>query len=234
MQTRIEPPILMSRLMTFVMATSLVVLFVLILTLDKMFPLNRPQVFFLTSQSLDDKEFALTQMPENMKSYQEEFVRNYVLERNEIVPDLAIMRAKWANNSDGIIKTRSSDAIFGEFVMTDMVYAIRQDLDKPFDVKCDVEFDENGSVLPDTTNARNDTYIVKFTYVCNYGNLQEQPLKQHYALRVKVASNAKNALKWTDRIENPLGIRVVEYNVIDKNGKILKDVDPLNWSRYTE
>lgn len=232
MQSRIEPPILLSRLMTFVMATSLVVLFVLILTLDKMFPLNRPQVFFLTSQSFDDKEFLLTKMPENLKLYEQEFVRNYVLERNEIVPDLAIMRSKWANSSDGIIKTRSTDAVFGKFAMTDMVNVIRQNLDESFDIKCDVEFDENGSVLPDT-NVKN-AYIVKFTYICSYGLLGDQEHRQRFTLRVKVASSAKNALKWADRVENPLGIRVVDYAVIDKNGRVLEDQDPLNWSRSVE
>ena len=60
MQERIEPPILISRLMTFVMATAVVVLGVLIFTLDKMFPLNRPQIFVLTSQNLNDKEITLT------------------------------------------------------------------------------------------------------------------------------------------------------------------------------
>ena len=96
MPERIEPPVLISRLMTFVMATALVVLGVLVWTLDKMFPLNRPQVFFLTSQNLTDKELTLTQMPENLDDYKKQFIREYVRERNEIVPDLAIMRAKWA------------------------------------------------------------------------------------------------------------------------------------------
>ena len=62
MQERIEPPILISRLMTFVMATALVVLGVLVFTLDKMFPLERPQVFFLDTQRMEDKELILTKI----------------------------------------------------------------------------------------------------------------------------------------------------------------------------
>ena len=50
MADRIEPPILLSRLMTFVFAAALVVVVVLVVTLAKMFPLNRPQIFFLTTQ----------------------------------------------------------------------------------------------------------------------------------------------------------------------------------------
>lgn len=50
MPDRVEPPVLISRLMTFVFATALVVLGALGLTLWQLFPLNRPQVFFLTTQ----------------------------------------------------------------------------------------------------------------------------------------------------------------------------------------
>ena len=49
MQKRVKPPVLVSRLMTFVLATSIVVLGALAFTLYKMFPLNSPQIFFLTT-----------------------------------------------------------------------------------------------------------------------------------------------------------------------------------------
>ena len=111
MPERIEPPVLISRLMTLVMATALVVLGVLVWTLDKMFPLNRPQVFFLTTQNIRDKELTLTKMPtENLDAYKHQFIREYVRERNEIVPDISKMREKWAYSDDGVIKTRSTDA----------------------------------------------------------------------------------------------------------------------------
>ena len=228
MQNRIEPPILISRLMTFVMAVASVVLFVLVLTLDKMFPLNRPQVFFLTTQMTENRELTLTEMPkpQDLTKYKVDFIREYVRERNEIVPDLAIMRAKWANSSTGTVKTRSSDAVFGKFAMTDMVNIIRQDLDEAFNIKCDVEFPEKFYVVPQT-NAQ-DTYTVNFTYICRYGALKNQQYIQQYKLRVKLQSMAAGAVKWADRMENPLGIRVIEYDVIDNQGRVLDD-DPLNW-----
>ena len=45
----IEPPILMSRILTFVLATSVVVLAALAVVLVKMIPLERPEVFFLVN-----------------------------------------------------------------------------------------------------------------------------------------------------------------------------------------
>ena len=223
MQERVEPAILMSRLMTFVMATALVVLVVLIITLDKMFPLNRPQVFFLTTQTLGDKELTLTKMPSSLEleNYKMRFIREYVLKRNEIIDNLAIMRARWANADDGVIKTRSTDSVFGEFATTYMARFIHQDLHNSFDVQCDVEFPASNSVIPYTD--QQNTYTVKFTYVCHYGAGQEQEYRQGYVLTLKLKSTAESAIRWTERMENPLGFKVSEYKVEGDQG------DPLNW-----
>lgn len=229
LQERIEPPILMSRLMTFVVATAVVVLGVLIVTFDKMFPLNRPQVFFLTSQNLADKELTLTEIPENLEIYKQQFVKEYVRERNEIVPDLAIMRAKWATDDNGIVKTRSTDAVFGQFTLTDMVNIVRRDLDEAFTIKCDVEYPASNPVVP-YANHRN-TYLVSFTYVCNYGPLGDMEYRYPYKLRVTLESNGQDAVRWAERMQNPLGIRVSGYEVIDSNNNALNldENDPLNW-----
>ena len=221
-----EPPILMSRLMTFVMATALVVLVVLVITLDKMFPLNRPQVFFLTTENLQDKQLTLTEIPENMDDYQKSFVMEYVRERNEVVPDLAIMRAKWANSDNGIIKTRSTDDVFGDFVMTNMVNIIRQDFDTPFNVKCDVEFYEHQPVIKNVN--KKDTYTVRFGYVCDYGAMDGKKYVQNYAIDVTLASTAGDAVRWAERMENPLGFRVSNYEIINNQD------DPLNWTNALE
>lgn len=226
MQERMEPPILMSRLMTFVMATALVVLVVLVITLDKMFPLNRPQVFFLTTENLQDKQLTLTEIPENMDDYQKSFVMEYVRERNEVVPDLAIMRAKWANSDNGIIKTRSTDDVFGDFVMTNMVNIIRQDFDTPFNVKCDVEFYEHQPVIKNVN--KKDTYTVRFGYVCDYGAMDGKKYVQNYAIDVTLASTAGDAVRWAERMENPLGFRVSNYEIINNQD------DPLNWTNALE
>lgn len=229
MQDRIEPPVLVSRLMTFVMATSLVVLVVLVVTLDKMFPLNRPQVFFLTSQMMDDQELTLTEMPEDLNRYKQQFIREYVRARNEIVPDLAIMRAKWANTSSGMVRTWSSDEVFGKFAETQMPNVINQNLDEVFDIKCNVEFPFEYSVVQDTNSNNDDTYVVKFDYKCSYGPLGDQEYAQTYAIRVQLQSDADSSVKWADRMENPLGVRVVGYDVIDAQGKVL-NTDPLDWT----
>ncbi len=230
MQDRIEPPVLVSRLMTFVMATSLVVLVVLVVTLDKMFPLNRPQVFFLTSQMMDDQELTLTEMDNiDLEAYKKQFIKEYVRARNEIVPDLAIMRAKWANSSSGIVRTWSSDEVFGKFAETPMPNIVNQNLNEVFDITCSVEFPFEYAVVQDANSGDDDTYVVYFDYKCSYGPLGDQESTQTYAIRVQLQSDADNSVKWADRMENPLGVRVIGYDVIDAQGKIL-NTDPLDWT----
>lgn len=234
MQNRIEPPVLVSRLMTFVMATSLVVLFVLVFTLDKMFPLNRPQVFFLTSQLLDDQELTLTALDAtDLEGYKQQFIREYVRARNEIVPNLAIMRAKWANDSSGIVRTWSADTVFGKFAETPMVNIVNQNLDEVFDITCNVEFPFEYSVVKKTDARDDDIYFVHFDYKCSYGPMGDQVLTQKYTLRVQLESGDGNSVKWADRMENPLGVRVVGYDVIDAQNKVL-NTDPLDWTGLIE
>lgn len=188
-----------------------------------MFPLNRPQVFFLTTQTLGDKELTLTKMPEDLKDYKVQFIKEYVRERNEIVPDLAVMRAKWANNDKGAVRTRSTDAVFGKFAETDMANLVYQDLNEAFDIECRVEYPENYAVVL-RPNSK-DIYTVQFTYICTYGPMGDQEYKKSYTLRVKLKSTAESAIRWAERMENPLGFRVSGYEVVGNQN------DPLNWSQ---
>ena len=97
MQNRIEPPFLLSRTMTFVLATALVVLVALAITIYNMFPLNRPQVFFLTTTIHDNQDIKLVEMQPrdvNTDRYKQEFVREYIRHRNEILNNAKVMNKK--------------------------------------------------------------------------------------------------------------------------------------------
>ncbi len=218
MQNRIEPPILLSRLLTFTFAAALVVLFALVMTLAKMFPLNRPEVFFLTTQNPANLEMYVNEMPPddaNMDNYKRMFIREYIKARNEVNPAPSAMAKKW-NAADGVVRTWSATDVFADFMQT----ALWTDLmtDAPdFDFSCSVEF-KPGAITKYSTDG--STYTVNFAWFCtdNYG----QTAKKDYTIKIKLATDDNAALKWADRLENPLGIRVVEYSVESGNG------DPLN------
>lgn len=218
-QNRIEPPVLVSRLMTFVLAAALVVLMALGLTLYKMFPLNRPEIFFLASQPRADLEVRLIEMPpndENLANYKKAFIREYIKARNEVVPNAKIMREKWANNRDGVVRVWSDDAVFTKFIQTDMWNAQMNNI-PDFEFSCSVEF-QNGAISPYSNT--DDTYIVNFRYFC--ADSDRQMDKKDYKIKVKLETTDGEKMKWADRLENPLGIRVTEYKVESGNG------DPLD------
>ncbi|MCM1293972.1 MAG: type IV secretion system protein [Muribaculaceae bacterium] len=227
MADRIEPPILMSRLMTFVFAASLVVLAVLFITLYRMFPLNRPQVFFLLTQQRNEREIELVDLKpnasnKNIEYFVRGFIREYVKARNEIVPNIGEMRNKWNNNSDSLVHAWSSPAVYDQFKSTQMWNAIMNDI-PDFVLSCPVEFTSPIKAFNVPQNdfyGVSDTYDVTFSYYCTYNDGQVG--KKNYTIRIKVAKTEPNTMKWQDRLTNPLGIYVSEYSVQSDNG------DPLD------
>lgn len=222
-QDRIEPQILMSRLMTFVFATAIVVLGVMGITLVKMFPLNRPQVFFLTTQpraELDVRLYPLKpdeKNPNIVDAYMRSFVKEYITLRNEITPNAKVMHRKWTNQDGGAINTWSTPEVYAEFADTAMWNLVMRD-EFIHDVRCNVEF-ANPAVTP---KQKHESYTVNFSYFCTNNNGQTD--RKDYTIVVTLEKEPDNATtKWADRMANPLGIRVSGYEVIAGGG------DPLNF-----
>ena len=214
MQDRIEPPILLSRLMLFVFAGMAVVLFVMLMTLEKMFPLERPQVFFITTKPQSSAIIQVAELPpdnDNLDAYKMAFVMEYVRARNEIQKNTSIMRQKWGN-LNGVIETWSTPTVYADFRKLGLVNALDKDY-PDFEFTCPVKF--KGRPLQLAPNQ----YTVKFEYYCEDSN--GQTAKKDYTIQVglQVANNPK--LKWTERLNNPLGIKVSKY-VVEGGG-----ADPL-------
>lgn len=224
MQNRVEPPVLISRIMTFVLAASAVVLVVLFTTLYKMFPLNRPQIFFLRTVVRDNYDVKLVEMPPesiHLDNYKRAFVREYIRHRNEIFTDFDVMQKKW-NAIDGNVRTMSTEEVYADFTKTAMFNAMMGGGMPNFDFRCPVIFDGAPIPMPaeDGRDTTTDTFLVKFHYFCadNTGRTPEKG----YTIKMKIKSDEGTSIKWTDRIENPLGLRVAEYTI--SSG----DSDPLD------
>lgn len=219
MPDRVEPPILLSRLMTFVFAAMLVVVGVLGVTLYNMYPLDRPQVFFLLSAPKNDLQVVLRKMipnDENMDIYKRSFIREYIRARNEIVPDAKEMLTKWNNDADGVVYAWSTPEIYSEFTQTNMWNAWMSEL-PDFEFSCSVEFD-TGAIKP--LNIENNEYTIDFRYFC--ADSDRQMNKKEYKIKIKLDMGDGTEMKWSERFNNPLGIRVSEYEIESGNG------DPLN------
>ena len=110
MSKRVEPPILLSRLLVFVCATAIVVLVGMLITLAKMFPLNRPQIFFLSTALPSERTVKLIEMStagadENVELYKHAFIREYVRHRNEVFTNAEAMQNTW----NGKVRIMSSE-----------------------------------------------------------------------------------------------------------------------------
>ena len=219
MQKRVKPPVLVSRLMTFVLATSIVVLGVLAFTLYRMFPLNSPQIFFLTTTLRADQNIKLEQMPpksEYLDIYKKSWVREYIRHRNEILNNAKVMNKKW-NSVDGVIKTMSVDGVYSDFANTFAFNEIMTDTPN-YNIKCSVFFDTEPLLISSVYNQ--DTYQVKFRYFCE--DSAGPVAQKDYTIRIKIETQDDNYVKWASKIDNPLGLRVSEYEIISDNG------DPLD------
>lgn len=214
---RIEPPVLLSRLLTFVFATMLVVLVAMVVTLYNMYPLDRPQVFFLMSAPKNDLQVVLREMlpiDENLDNFKRTFIREYIKARNEIIPNANEMRTKWTNDANGVVYTWSTPDVYNAFTQTNMWNAWMSDV-PDFEFSCSVEFD-NGAVSP----RGDDVWAVTFRYFCSDSNRQLD--KKEYTIRIKLDATEDATIRWDERFNNPLGIRVSEYEIESGNG------DPLD------
>ena len=217
MSNHVEPPVLLSRLMTFVLAAAVVVLGVLAITLNNLFPLNRPQVFFLGTKIRDNLDVQLIELPptdKNLQDYKTAFVREYVRHRNEVFTNPAVMQEKWTGNNS-IIRRMSSEDVYKNFTETDMYFAIISGM-PGFDFQCPVNFEGAPIYM-----SQDDVYHVKFRYFCTDNNTG-QTIPKDYTIKIKIDADANKQIKWVDRIENPLGLRVTEYEIVSGDG------DPLN------
>jgi type IV secretory pathway component VirB8 len=204
----------MSRLMTFVLAASVVVAVTLLVTLVKLYPLDKTQIFFLTTTPRADLSIKLTPFTpdtNNLELYKQAFIKEYVKARNEIIPNAAAMQKKWSAGEGGIVYTWSTPDVYSAFASTAMWTAYMNEV-PDFEFRCPVEFT---GISPRTEN----TYAVSFRYFCT--NSDGQTTKKDYTIAIRL--ELENTIKWTDRLTNPLGIRVSGYNVETKNG------DPLDF-----
>lgn len=225
----VEPPILLSRMLTFVLATSIVVLGALVITLAKMIPLERPEVFFLFTPTRATNVVIEPMTPDatnefTVETYKEGFIRQYIIARNTLgIGRDAIMTR---NNWDKIVRPWSDKKVLEEFTQTNLYKQYRLNDFLPT-ISCAVNFQQVNNDLPILkTDDNNDIYEVKFTWVCKNENIGGQTTQKNYKIRIRIQSDLDKKLSGlVNQLEkmrdNPLGIQVVEYTV--KGG-----ADPLN------
>ena len=229
----IEPPVLMSRILTFVFATSVVVLIALVVALAKMMPLERPEVFFLSNRTTSVNAVIEPLVPDSaneqaLEKYEKGFVREYIINRNTLLPNVVLTQRNWTN----IIKPWSSNRVYSALTRTALYKEYTSGDTTPM-FSCSVNFTDKNKEQPVVKTghgAKYNEYTVTFAWVCK--NSGGQTTQKNYKIRLRIQSvldeKASNTLENLNKLrDNPLGIRVVEYTVLGGDG------DPLDSDRYS-
>ncbi len=226
----VEPPVLLSRILTFVLATSIVVMCAMVFTLWKMIPLERPEVFFLQTPTRSANVIIEPLVPDNsnknaLNRYKAGFIREYVIARNTLSTQPGITRKNWSR----IVKPWSSNKVFEKLVQTKLYkeFALGEQLPN---ISCSVNFSSPNNDEP-VLRMSNDTYNVKFTWLCE--NIGGQTTQKNYKIQIRIKSdldeNTSGTLDYLEKLrDNPLGIQVVQYDVLDGRGDPL-DSDTASW-----
>ena len=121
----VEPQVLTSRILAFMLSASTVVLAVLVVTLFKMIPLERPEIFFVSASSSLSNVSIKGMEPDAamLKSYEEGFVREYIIARNTLYKNAEETRRNWTK----IVKPWSSDNVYSVMTKTELYRAYIQD-----------------------------------------------------------------------------------------------------------
>ena len=213
MTTRTEPNVLQTRITMFIL-TGLVVTFgVLGTTVYSMFPLDRPQIFFLRTSNRENQDVQVVnyipKSDEALKNYKITFVNEYIQHRNEIYANQNAMQKKW-NSNDGAIRIWSDDAVYNAFSKTN---AFRKYMSNTTpDKTCSVIITETLPLTVDVRIENKERYQVGINYRCIdiYGNTTDKSYKIHVDI-----TTDKTKLKWKNRLDNPLGLKVTQYKVVD-------------------
>jgi len=229
----IQPPVLLSRVLTFVFATSVVVLATLIITLVKIMPLERPEVFFLSTHTLSVNATIEPLVPNSanqqaLEQYEKGFVREYIIARNTLMPNSGLTLKNWAN----VVKPWSNNRVYSAFTRTTL-YKEYSDSGVSSAISCSVNFSDKNKEQPVVKTGHNsqyDEYTVTFAWVCK--NSGGQATQKNYKIRLRIQSvlddKVSDTLENLNKLrDNPLGIRVVEYTILDGDG------DPLNSDKYS-
>ena len=193
-----------------------------------MTPLERPEVFFLFTPTRSATNIVIEPfVPDSgnavaIERYKEGFIREYIIARNTISQDSGVMRRNWST----IVKPWSSREVFTQFTKTKLYKNVTFNEKIPNNISCDVDFDSYTTKRPILRMYKDrDEYDVKFILVCK--NSSGQTTQENYRMQIKIQSELNGKISGTleqlDKLrDNPLGIQVVQYNVMD--GKI----DPLD------
>lgn len=197
-----------ARAFAIVSAVALCVNLVLLVAIVHLIPLKRVEPFLLTFQSRDEQVVRIRPLAKNMSAediISEAMIRQYVLLRNTMIPDVEEMTFRWG--PDGPIRWMSSAQVYNQFAKTVKDWLARIKLEG---LTREVRIE---SVV------RNQNIWLVYIITRDMLPEAEEPAISRWRIRLSIKYFAKDQreVKYIDRLKNPLGFAVDGYGIESAN-----------------
>ena len=176
---------------------------ILFITIMQMIPLFRIEPFLLTFQNKTEQVYRIQRVRTSKTTHDaisEIFVRQYILLRNTIENNIPEMEARWG--ADGLLREMSSDAVYSKFQKDDAPKALQLIKDEGLTRKITIR---NANKIAD------DYWQVEFVME-DMKPASPAPNKRFVRASLRISYRNKS-VRYGDRLRNPVGFTVVQYNV---------------------
>lgn len=192
-----------ARAFAVITAISLSCNFILILTINQIFPLYRIEPFLLTFQDKNEQVYHINTIDKTLnsdKSITEALVREYVLLRSTFETDLAEMESRWLQG--GPVQEMSSDVIYMDFINNTAKRAI--DKIKKESFTRDIRIITINEISEGQWQVE---YEAKDMYPAS-----SKPQLSYWIASLKIKYKTKS-IKYKERMKNPIGFTVESYSL---------------------
>lgn len=192
-----------ARAFAVVTAISLCCNLVLLLTISNILPLYRVEPYLLTMSNKEEQVYRIEPYSRDMeakKSITETFIRQYILLRTTLLPDIEEMESRWQEGGD--LQEMSSPMIYQDFIKntgTKLMQRMKQD-------------GLTSSVKIITVNEIEEA-VWQVEYSVDYylpSSYTPKTMRYRASMRVQYVPQR---VQFKERLKNPVGFKVVSYSI---------------------
>ena len=194
-----------ARAFAVVTAISLCCNLILLLTISNILPLYRIEPYLITLTNKENQVYHIVPYSRDMeakKSITETFVRQYVLLRSKLLPDIDEMESRWLSGGD--LQKMSSDRIYTIFL---------KKTGQPWLQKMKEDgITSNVKIL--TVNEVDDAVWQVEYSVDYYLPAERVPTTKRFLAKLRIQYRPQ-VVQYKERLKNPVGFKVIEYGITD-------------------
>ncbi|MBQ8671359.1 MAG: hypothetical protein IJ525_02430 [Alphaproteobacteria bacterium] len=190
-----------ARAFAVVTAISICCNLILLLTVANILPLYRVEPYLLTLSNKEEQVYRIIPYNKNMnseKTITETFIRQYILLRNTLLPDVEEMESRWGNGGD--LQEMSSPVVYDDFMKNTGRKRMKS-----------IKEDGLTSVVKIITVNEIEEAVWQVEYSVDYylpSSFTPKTVKYRASLR---AQYIQRRVQFRERLKNPVGFKIVSY-----------------------